>query len=922
MREFYPKVSIIIPVYNGENFVSIAIDSALNQTYQNIEVIVVNDGSTDKTGEICKKYGDRIRYFEKENGGVSSALNFGIKNMEGEYFSWLSHDDEYYPNKIEREIIALSLLENKNTIIYSNYDMMSENGKVYDSVIHNHEELQKHQELSILNGCLNGLTLLIPKVAFDECGLFDEKLLCTQDYDMWLRMLKKFTFFHICDCLTKTRIHDKQTTRTSSVLQDENFDLWKKIVDGLSDEKIDEIYGSKLEFLNKMVNFFKQMNYKKLVDYYEKKIDKLNHVDKIKLNYNPLISVIIPVYNGANYIENAINTVLAQTYKNYELIVVNDGSTDNGETEKIVKKFGKKIRYYLKENGGVATALNYGISKAKGDYISWLSHDDEYYPFKLQKQVEVLNKLKNKDTILFSNFELINEKSEVFSKTQFDKRFSKSQLENDIFPVLKGCTNGCAMLIPKKKLLEDGGFDASKKTTNDYIMWFKLFSKYPSCFIEDYLIKYRIHSNQDTRKSPVYMDECEDMWSDVFNNITALKIKKLGYTELDFYSDFYFQMSDGKLNKTADLLKNKFYDLYKKCEPMVSVIMPCYNSASHLKEAIDSILNQRYMNFELICVDDNSTDDTYNILKEYEKNDIRVKVFKNNRSKGVSGAMNTGLDNARGKYITRMDSDDISLLERLKVQKEFLDNNKEYGVCTVNFGLIDKSGNVNNNGQYKRKDAPLEWQFLWTNPIPSAPCMYRKDILNNLRFNEAFSTAEDYEFFTQLIKNNKFYFIEDAYYLYRVSENSLFQTQFNKTIINSINVSREYYKYITGIDNLPSYYPLLTEFNVSTITLNELNFNDIIKFINNTMDYFNKYYQWSEEDLNYVNKYNEELLNNFISRYYQMHHGSNSKEYLAIINSTSWKITKPIRDFKTLLLYFKNNGFKSTLKLVYRKVFK
>ena len=920
MKEFYPKVSIIIPVFNGENFISSAINSALNQTYQNIEVIVVNDGSTDKTAEICNKYGDKIRYFEKKNGGVSSALNCGIKNMKGDYFSWLSHDDEYYPNKIEREIVALSLLDNKNTIIYSNYDMMSENGKVYDTVIHNHEELQKYQELSILKGCLNGLTLLIPKVAFDECGLFDESLLCTQDYDMWLKMLKKFSFFHLCDVLTKTRIHNKQTTKTSSVLQEENYNLWKRIVNNISDKKINEIFGSKLEYFNKMLAYFKQMNYQKLVDFYTLEVDKLNNNDSIKLVYKPLISVIIPVYNGANYIENAINSVLSQTYKNYEVIVVNDGSVDN--TGDICKKYGSKIKYFEKENGGVATALNYGIAKARGEYISWLSHDDEYYPFKLYKQVEVLNEIKDKHTILFSNFELINENSEVFSKTQFDKKYTKEQLENNIFPVLKGCTNGCAMLIPKDMLLEDGGFDTSTMTTNDYIMWFKLFSKYPSRFIKDYLIKYRIHSQQDTNKSPVYISECEDMWSNVFNNIDSSLIKKLGYNELDFFSDFYFQMNDGKLNKTANVLKDKFFKLYKNSSPMVSVIMPCYNSVGYLKEAIESILNQRYMNFELICIDDNSTDDTYKILKEYEKKDIRVRVYKNNRSKGVSGAMNTGLDNARGVYITRMDSDDISDLERLRVQKEFLENNIEYGACTVNFGIINKSGVINNNGQYVVKDVPLEWQFLWTNPIPSAPCMYRKKIINKNRFNESFSTAEDYEFFIQLIKNNKFYFIKDVYYFYRVSENSLFQTQFNKTNINSINISREYYNYITKIDNLPEYYPLLTEFSFSTICLNNLNFNDIISFLNDTMKHFNNYYKWSDEELKKVYKYNEDLFNNFISRYYQMHHGLNSKEYLAVINSTSWKITKPLRDFKTLAKFGKDNGVKAAMKLVFKKVFK
>ena len=95
-----------------------AIDSAIAQTYQNIEIIVVNDGSNDngKTREIALSYGDKIRYFEKENGGVSTALNLGIKEMKGEYFSWLSHDDVYYPNKVERQVRELEALDDKKTI--------------------------------------------------------------------------------------------------------------------------------------------------------------------------------------------------------------------------------------------------------------------------------------------------------------------------------------------------------------------------------------------------------------------------------------------------------------------------------------------------------------------------------------------------------------------------------------------------------------------------------------------------------------------------------------------------------------------------------------------------------------------------------------------------------------------------------------
>lgn len=93
-----PLFSVIIPVYNGSNYLSQAIDSVLEQTYQNIELIVVNDGSTDnfETRNISLSYGNKIRYFEKDNGGVSSALNFGISKMLGKYFCWLSHDD-FFP---------------------------------------------------------------------------------------------------------------------------------------------------------------------------------------------------------------------------------------------------------------------------------------------------------------------------------------------------------------------------------------------------------------------------------------------------------------------------------------------------------------------------------------------------------------------------------------------------------------------------------------------------------------------------------------------------------------------------------------------------------------------------------------------------------------------------------------------------------
>jgi glycosyltransferase involved in cell wall biosynthesis len=120
-----PLVSIITPVFNGEKYLREAVDSALSQTYQNTEIIIVNDGSTDSTEEIILAYGNKVKYFKKKNGGVSTALNLAIRKSKGEYISWLSHDDVYLPKKIEDQIAEISQLVDKNTILYGNWDYIN-----------------------------------------------------------------------------------------------------------------------------------------------------------------------------------------------------------------------------------------------------------------------------------------------------------------------------------------------------------------------------------------------------------------------------------------------------------------------------------------------------------------------------------------------------------------------------------------------------------------------------------------------------------------------------------------------------------------------------------------------------------------------------------------------------------------------------
>ena len=130
------KVSIIIPVYNTEKYLEECINSALNQTYQDIEIIAVDDGSTDNSPKILKKYSDKIRIITKKNGGTASALNAGINKATGDWIKWLSADDVLYPNAVEELILEAEKLQNKkNTILYSNHDRIDSNGKVIKQFI-------------------------------------------------------------------------------------------------------------------------------------------------------------------------------------------------------------------------------------------------------------------------------------------------------------------------------------------------------------------------------------------------------------------------------------------------------------------------------------------------------------------------------------------------------------------------------------------------------------------------------------------------------------------------------------------------------------------------------------------------------------------------------------------------------------------
>lgn len=258
-----PLITVAIPVYNGSDFLARAIASALAQTYPRVEVLVVNDGSNDggATRETALAFGDRIRYIEKPNGGVASALNTAITNMRGDYLAWLSHDDEFLPDKLTKQVDFLRKRDDReNVVLFGGFlveNLMT--GENYAAPLFSAEEMARSGLYRWLKAIcasqLHGCTTLLPKAVIDRHGVFDEALKTTQDYDYFCRLLAGgVVFAYQEEHLILTRHHKDQGTHALMGVHLRELDaLFVSIVDRFRAE----LTSYRLLFLNEFLRILR-----------------------------------------------------------------------------------------------------------------------------------------------------------------------------------------------------------------------------------------------------------------------------------------------------------------------------------------------------------------------------------------------------------------------------------------------------------------------------------------------------------------------------------------------------------------------------------------------------------------------------------------------------------------------------------------
>ena len=231
MKNTLPKVTVIIPCYNREKFVKATIDSALSQTYPNIEIVAVDDGSTDGTRHVLEKYGERIKILEHPgciNKGQSAAINLAMRSTDSEYVAILDSDDVWVPEKIERQVEFLEKHPDVG-LVYANGFAIDENGNSLYKIINEGHVETNNPERALLECHFNvPSNALVRRTAFNKAGEFDETLRSAQDHDMAIRLSEVVKLAYINEDLWFYRRHSNTQSRQHAIRR---WQLGFKILD-------------------------------------------------------------------------------------------------------------------------------------------------------------------------------------------------------------------------------------------------------------------------------------------------------------------------------------------------------------------------------------------------------------------------------------------------------------------------------------------------------------------------------------------------------------------------------------------------------------------------------------------------------------------------------------------------------------------
>ena len=283
--------------------------------------------------------------------------------------------------------------------------------------------------------------------------------------------------------------------------------------------------------------------------------------------------------------------------------------------------------------------------------------------------------------------------------------------------------------------------------------------------------------------------------------------------------------------------------------PKISLIMSVYNGEDYLSEAIESVLNQTFKDFELIVINDCSTDKTPEILKSFAEKDERVKVHTNEVNLRLPSSLNKAISFAQGKYIARMDADDICLPERLEKQYQFMENNPNVALSSCRFMTL-KNGVISSGGCGGKYDnESIKALLLVTNPILHPGIIAKADAIRSLLYDKTFTCTEDMELWTRFVMAGYDVMIMPEYLMiYRLHDKQITETTLDKQRKEVIEIQKNYYGALLETMNSDQ-----EEFYIRGIYFREnTNINEFLSFYKWLKTVNGKKKALNKDDLNYA----------------------------------------------------------------------
>lgn len=470
-------ISVIVPVYNVEDYLYVCLNSILKQTYQDFEIICIDNASTDSSLEILEyfaKKDSRIKILKNDSDrGPGFSRNRGLEAAKGKYISFLDADDWLSQNAFETLIKKseennLDLLMFKNVVCYEEthefgmeqyYD--AEFMNKFENKVFNHFDLDKTKLFVMPNAPWNKLYL---KSFLDENNIrFPNEYVIHEDNPFFYKVITSARRISLINKYlhTRRRRPNSLVTLTNEIVFD-NIDISYLILDVfLENYQLYRYYKKEvLTYISNILNgkhhqidnqfkeeFFRQAQgvYKNFIVDYGLYDDILKYVDesildKFKfneivesINSKPKISVIIPVHNAENYLKECLDSVVNQTFEDIEIICVDDGSSD--KSLQILKKYWRhdsRFTIISQENKGLFSARNAGLKVAKGDYAYFLDSDEYIELDALQELYNQANE-KDLDMVLFKTRCFFDDTKEKFTNEYFEMDFLEDLVDGNIF---------------------------------------------------------------------------------------------------------------------------------------------------------------------------------------------------------------------------------------------------------------------------------------------------------------------------------------------------------------------------------------------------------------------------------------------------------------------------------------------------------